>query len=326
MTVRPVRTSVIAAVAVILLAGTLLSRPARAITTPQIIASAASTQCLHYQLIGVCVWLTCTPFGCYTQTSVKVKHFMPDLVVSVYHRTGQNPWPIVAPLAPPNATSKDAGNRAKRDASRHHSNLRFKNADAIGDPTAAGFRLLSSFGLTCHSAATPFKPYYLSVYDPLAWRGGIPESAYPESLIPGARTIGSLGDRWGHVYPREGFVTQSNDYKASAVVAERVADIVTRSGQPHVYLPLTAHARAGWWPPGSASGPPGPVKEGDASTHEWQRLQPNPSQACHVFPDRGALASYQGYIPPDQAYVWALWRPYSCCKRRGQMLIYDTPG
>ncbi|MDA3922332.1 MAG: TIGR03756 family integrating conjugative element protein [Salinisphaera sp.] len=317
MKARFVRTSMIAAV--LLLAGTLLSRPARAITTPQIVASSASTQCLHYQVIGVCVWLTCTPLGCTTQTSVKVKHYMPDLVVSVYHRTGHNPWPVVAPLAPPNGLSQEAGNRAKRDASRHHSNLRFKNADAIGDPAAAGFALLSSVGFTCHSAATPFKPYYLSVDDPLAWRSGIPESAYPESLIPGARTIGQPGDHWGHVYPREGFVTQANDYKASAVIAERVADIVTRSGQPHVYLPLVAQAQPGWWPPGAA-------REGDASTHEWQRLQPDQSQSCHVFPDRGPLASFQGDIPADQAYVWTLWRPYSCCKRRGQMLIYDTPG
>ncbi|MEM8366402.1 TIGR03756 family integrating conjugative element protein, partial [Klebsiella pneumoniae] len=28
-------------------------------------------------------------------------------------------------------------------------------------------------------------------------------------------------------------------------------------------------------------------------------------------------------VAADGAYAWALWRPYSCCKRRGQRLLYS---
>lgn len=301
----------------LLVSASVVPRPAQAIDTGTIVASAASWDCLDWKATGVCVWLTCTPFGCSTQTSVKVKHYMPDLVVSVYQKTGDNPWSVVSPLASPNSTAKAGGDRTEGRAGRDHSNLRFKNADAVGHPAAAGFDLLSSVGYTCDSAAPPMQPYFLSVFDSLAWRQGVPESAYPEALTPGSRTIGQAGDQWGHVFPRSGFVTQSNDYKAAAVIAQRVADFVTRQGQPHVYTSLHASQRPGYWPPG-------PVKEGDASTGKWQRLQPSLTKSCSVFPDRGIAASYADVLAEDGDYVWALWRPYECCKRRGETLIFAS--
>ncbi|MBH04108.1 MAG: TIGR03756 family integrating conjugative element protein [Xanthomonadales bacterium] len=301
----------------LLVSASVVPRPAQAIDTGTIVASAASWACLDYQVTGVCVWLTCTPFGCYTQTSVKVRHYMPELVVSVYQQSGDNPWSVISPLAPSNATAEGGGNRTEGWAGRDHKMLRFKNADAVGHPAAAGFDLLSSVGYTCEAAATPMQPYFLSVFDSLAWRAGVPESAYPEALTPGARTISQTGDQWGHVYPRSGFVTQSNDYKAAAVIAQRVADFVTRSGQPHVYTPLQGHDKPGYWAPG-------PVREGDGSTGKWQRLQPNLTKSCSVFPDRGIAASYSNVLADDGDYVWALWRPYECCKRRGEELIFAS--
>ncbi|WP_204353773.1 TIGR03756 family integrating conjugative element protein [Salinisphaera orenii] len=294
------------------------TRPAAAVSTSQLISSAASRDCLQYQVIGVCVWLTCTPSGCETDTSVKVKHYMPDLVVSAYMRTGRNPWQAVAGLAGPGSKAESGGNQRRRRP-RNHEQERFKSTDAIGDPAAAGFDLLSSFGYSCRSTATPFEPYFLSTYDPLAWRGGVPESAYPESLTPGVKVIGNPGNKWGHLYPREGFVKQTNDYKAAAVNADRAASIVTRTGQPHVYIPLTADQRQGYWPPDA-------FKVGDASNHTWQRVQPDPTNSCSVFPDRGPGASFAGNIARDGAYAFVLWRPYQCCKRRGETLIYSTPG
>ena len=76
-------------------------------------------------------------------------------------------------------------------------------------------------------------PYFLSTLDSAAWRTGVPESLYPEALVPGQREIGSqaAANMWGNVYPRSGFVSQTDDDKASAVVAQRVADIITRAGR-----------------------------------------------------------------------------------------------
>ncbi|GAB3683793.1 TIGR03756 family integrating conjugative element protein [Salinisphaera aquimarina] len=301
----------------LLVSASIVPRSARAIDTGTIVASAASWNCLDYKVTGVCVWLTCTPFGCYTQTSVKVRHYMPDLVVSVYQQTGDNPWSVISPLAPSNATAQAGGNQTEGRAGRDHRNVRFKNADAVGHPAAAGFDLLSSVGYTCDSAATPMQPYFLSVFDSLAWRGGVPESGYPEALTPGMREVGSTGDIWGNVYPRSGFINQANDYKAAAVIAQRVADFVTREGQPHVYTPLNASPRAGYWPPD-------PITEGDASTGKWQRLQPDRTQSCSAFPDRGITASFSDVLADDGDYVWALWRPYECCQRRGQELIFAS--
>ena len=56
--------------------------PLRAITTPEIAASALSPDCVNYRVVGLCYWLYCTPFGCTVRTSVKVSHFRPDLVVA----------------------------------------------------------------------------------------------------------------------------------------------------------------------------------------------------------------------------------------------------
>ncbi|EKB5404508.1 TIGR03756 family integrating conjugative element protein, partial [Salmonella enterica] len=190
---------------------------------------------------------------------------------------------------------------------------RFKYADAIGHPATSliGGQIP---GYSCKSAATPLVPYFLSTLDSLAWRTGLPEALYPEALIPGKREIGSTAGRnmWGNVYPRSGFVTQQDDYKAGAVIAQRVADIITRSGQVHVYQPLTGHRRPGYWPPD-------PVTENTGTkNHKWQRLAPAASQSCAVFPDTG------GKVAEDGNYAWTLWQPYSCCKPRGQTFLYST--
>ena len=44
---------------------------------------------------------------------------------------------------------------------------------------------------------------------------------------------------WGGVYPRTGWTTQAEEPKAAAINAQRAGDIVTRAGQPHVYVALS---------------------------------------------------------------------------------------
>ncbi|NHN23161.1 TIGR03756 family integrating conjugative element protein, partial [Bacillus amyloliquefaciens] len=66
----------------------------------EIATSALSPDCVNYRVVGLCYWLYCTPFGCSVRTSVKVSHFRPDLVVSAYSNTGQNPWTEMSLLSP----------------------------------------------------------------------------------------------------------------------------------------------------------------------------------------------------------------------------------
>lgn len=62
-----------------------------AINTATIVASSASPSCISWRVSGICYWLLCTPFGCTVKTSIKVTHFIPETVVSVYQDKGKNP-------------------------------------------------------------------------------------------------------------------------------------------------------------------------------------------------------------------------------------------
>ncbi|HAU3361673.1 TPA: TIGR03756 family integrating conjugative element protein [Salmonella enterica subsp. salamae] len=296
-----------------------------AINTASIAASAVSPSCIGWRVSGICYWLLCTPFGCTVKTSVKVSHFILEAVVSVYQDKGKNPWTEMALVSGVSGGVENAisgglvgllaggGESTSKVLGQRSLHTRFKYADAIGHPATSliGGQIP---GYSCNSAATPLVPYFLSTLDTLVWRTGVPELAWPEALIPGRREVGSRASKnmWGNVYPRSGFITQQDDYKAGALVAQRVADIITRSGQIHVYQPLVGHRSPGYWPPE-------PVTENTGTrNHKWQRLSPALSQSCAVFPDTG------GNVAKDGNYVWALWQPYSCCKRRGQTFLYST--
>lgn len=285
-----------------------------AINSAAIISSSLSPDCLEYKVVGICYWLFCTPYGCKVRTSTKVRHFIPDVVVSAYANTGDNPWTEMSSLGTPNASAQ-AGNDGTTNHNNENNNIKFKEADVIGHPGGSLFsRFASASGYACKGATTPFMPYMLSTLDTIAWRYGIPESVYPESLTPGMREVGGMlsGDLWGSVYPRSGFLHQSDDYKAGAVLAQRAGDVTTRYGQPHLYMSIRATPEEGYWPAGE-------LLEGDATTGKWQELTPTLSTTCAVFPNSGPQVQAE-----DEAYAWALWRPYSCCQRRGQTFLGST--
>lgn len=295
------------------------------VNTAGLLSSAVSPDCISWRISGICYWLFCTPFGCTVRTSVKVTHFIPEAVVSAYLSPGASPWTEMSPVSSTADGAESAlvggaagvatggGRQEMKIPGTRKQNLHFYYGDAWGHPAT---KLIGGMvpGYSCSSAATPFMPYFASGLDALTWRTGVPEALYPEALVPGSRELGSTsaGNMWGNVYPRGGFVTQTDGYKAAAVVVQRVADIITRQGQLHVYNPLTGQRSAGYWPPD-------PVQENTGTqNHKWQRLSPQLSQSCAVFPDVG------GQNAEDGNYAWALWQPYSCCKRRGQTFLYST--
>ncbi|EDH9572489.1 TIGR03756 family integrating conjugative element protein [Salmonella enterica subsp. enterica serovar Enteritidis] len=226
----------------------------------------------------------------------------------------------MSPLSSPLPGIAEAGGDTNPRAVGQHSKVRFKNADAIGFPAGDALaNFFSQFGYVCAPSSQPFHPYFLSTLDALAWRSGVPEMFYPEALTPGLHEVSKDGDMWGNIYPRAGALSQTHDYKAGAVIAQRTADLVTRSGQSHVYIPLTASSHDGYWPPD-------PVTEGDSSNHQWQMLVPKKSASCAIFPDGSSTDSYADKLAEDGAYVWTLWRPYKCCPRRGQTFLGSSGG
>jgi integrating conjugative element protein (TIGR03756 family) len=297
----------------------LVTQPSFAIGTAAIAAAALSPDCLEYRVVGICFWLLCTIYECDVEESVQVRHYNPDAVVSSYSDTGHNPWSEVASLSAPNATAQHGGDGTTNQS--HENNLaKFKNADVIGHPETGFSEWISQSGYSCPSVAEPLAPYLLSTLDTVAWRYDLPEAFYPEALTPGLREIGSRQslDLWGNVYPRGGFLHQADDFMAAAVVAERAGDVVTRSGQIHVYRPLLSSndpavdEQNGYWPPTA-------LMETDASTGKWQELVPTLSSTCVVFPNSAPRAQ-----ATDGAYAWILWRPYSCCQRKGEVFLGHT--
>lgn len=304
------------------------------ITTPQIVArtTAAAFSCAQWMPIGTCFWLRCSWSGCKVKTSLKIGHYNPDLVVSSYNELGGNPWTeirstlglaqktaaagLFGPLLPVPAGS--AGNRTE-GTSRAHRNLIFRETDAIGHPLGAA----PTPGFTCGSQTRPFIPYFQSGIDALSWRQEMPEILYPASFTPGLREIGTWPlQTWGGVYPRTGWTTQVDEPKAAAVTAQRAGDIVTRTGQPHVYVPVTGSSASGQrlWPAG-------PLMEQDRRTGTWQMLFPRTETDCGIF-GTNDLAHARGWgggqVDEGGDYVWTLWRPYKCCRRRGQWFLFDV--
>lgn len=174
-----------------------------ALNTAQIIASAVSQNCISWRVSGICYWLFCTPFGCKVRTSVKVTHFIPQAVVSTYVAPGGNPWQEMAFVSQTAGGLESAVTRGlsgvsagganpadMKNPGQRKSAVRFKYADAIGHP-ATSLIGGSIPGYSCDTAATPLMPYFLSTLDSAAWRTGVPESLYPEALVPGQREIGS---------------------------------------------------------------------------------------------------------------------------------------
>lgn len=282
------------------------------INTATIMASTAAPSCADYKIVGVCYWLKCTYWKCSVKTSTKVAHFIPEMVVSAYNHDDQSPWTEMKWL------NKGVKGGQYQTPSKMYTQFTFKNAEAIGHPGGLALQAINSSGYSCESQTIAYTPYFLSSLDFFAWRFGMPEMFYPESITPGLREVRASGDLWGNLYPRSGSVTQVHDYKAAAVIAQRVADIVSRNGQIHIYYPATkTSSRDGKWYPKE-------VKEGDEDTHKWQMLSPKNEQSCSIFPSGNATESYSDKLSHTENYSWALWRPYSCCKKQGQVFLGNT--
>jgi len=138
------------------------------------------------------------------KTSVKVRHYIPDAVVSSYANTGGPLWTdgLLQPVQQRYRRWQGSGDSATQ--ANTTISARFKNVDVIGHPGGYAFSQFASvFGYACKGAITAYMPYLLSHYDYLAWRYGIPEMVYTKALIPVKREVGSTlsSDFWDNVLP-----------------------------------------------------------------------------------------------------------------------------
>lgn len=169
--------------------------------------------------------------------------------------------------------------------------------------------------LFCPGGSSPFYLHYQSELDAPFWRGVLPvEMLYPQSWVPGLGEVGNgYTQTWGPTYPRTGELIQSHPVKNSAVLSERVASILYKSAQPHVYTKVEP-----------SDG--GHVYFGGGG-QIWQMLHPNPSTSCLTFGGNDSLSLTtfgDGQTDPADGYSWNLWKHYTCCQRRG-IYLYSVP-
>jgi integrating conjugative element protein (TIGR03756 family) len=272
---------------------------------------AALPSCLHYQVpIHYCVWVS--ELGKINTTPI-LSHYLPDLVVSVFNKPRDNPWleinKIVDGVGEPvqqgivkSVTGLDVGNGNHSLLDTHEQTVVFKEADVVGNPALA---MIPAHGLL-PSTSKPWWPYFQSMVDSMLWRGLPPTSLPEEGMALGLNITHHVGTgltNWGGIYPHEGKVINDNDTKASIVIAERAADLVTQQGvYGHVYKYLPASCGEHC----SAS----PIQENSKETY-FQMIYPVTQTDCHILGDNESYSS--DMLNSEGAYVWIVWRHYEGC-------------
>lgn len=299
------------------------------ITTATLIRATAQAlpHCLHYRIKGACYWWVKDGAFGHPEVTLKVAHYIPDVVVSVFDRPGDNPlleanyfydkpaYKLAKKLIKA-FTGLKLGDGRHSFANAHDTQVRFKEVSIIGNPAA---HMLGK-DITISPNAIAFMPYFNSFLDVMSWRFGT-EMLYPDSWNPWAHPIGKTriknqyGNSWGHLYPRDGFVVAANDAIASAVIAQRAVDIITKRYQPHAYRYLKrrcgSHCKAA------------AVKENDRQS-QWQRLFPVESHQCHVFGGKHGSEDHLATQTKGR-YVWILWRYYEgCIPAKGGKYLSET--
>lgn len=302
--------------------------------------------CMEWEPVGICVWLV-PGIPPSINFSVKVKNYVPDLVIQSYDRANGEPWTESQAL---NAISQgdsessivmslislvegtdlsSIGTKGGASTQSHpnkRTQLNFKLVDAYGNPAVIKYMALNNTGYFCDSKITPFFPHYISNLDSIAWRWNLPEVFFPMSfdVITG---LWDLGKKWslsssgipngytyGGEYPRMGFSTGADRMKSAVLTAHRAAHFITRRSQPHLYFTIDEDDEENWWAPD-------PYQfRGTAATGKWQMLYPKKEDKCYRFP-YGANPE-KDRRSTEGSYVWNFWREYKCCEKNGAKLIF----
>ncbi len=187
--------------------------------------------------------------------------------------------------------------------------------------------------LFCPSTIRPFQPYYLSYLDTLFWRTGFPITDGPISGANHSTTIlnplsgdslGSSGEVWGHLYPRDGAVNQHIDPKAATVLAVRAHDVLHND-----ISSLTTGSW--WWSHTTATGvrvgvslPEGYPAGGGA----WQMIFPV-KRECRADPFYSDDSVMTDFMEENShgGYAWNYYHIYTCCmnERGHKVLEVDLP-
>lgn len=272
--------------------------------------------CPDWHPVGICFWLKCSLFSCDVEESPKIHENLPDLLISTYTTT-QSPIDItdgINDVNNANLTNKD------ESPSELETYIDYKHAEVFTNPTVAVFNAMHDADdeYFCKSGVDiPYFPHFLSSQDP-NWDDPDIEAMLGAlfGLIstPRIRTNWPLG-YWATVYPRCGWGSHPYDAINAAVAAHRAAAIATSDFAPHIYLrPGTDCGNRCWQPQ--------PVRENDSNNHQFQMVFPVKETSGMVMGGEATWANGKNK-KSEEGYAWTLWRPYECCKKKGQSFLFS---
>lgn len=282
------------------------------IETEDIIKAAIDCiDCFDWEVLGICFWLKCTLFSCDIEESVRVGHYIPDLVVASY--TYQTEWDETKDW---NDTPSGAISQTE-DAGNQETPLDFKHVEIISHPALPFYNALGDEEYFCQSMLSiPMFPHFESSLDP-SWNDPGIEQIFPQSIlgIPKIETsawLPGIGQGyWAPLYPRCGWGAHPYDPINAAVAAHRASEIVTRNAQPHIYLPATGSCENRCWPPD-------PVTVNESHDNRFQMLAPSLENSTRIF--GGSATWANGKNKTRESYLWTLWRYYACCEAKGAFI------
>ena len=264
--------------------------------------------CFEWEALGICFWLKCSLLGCDIESSIRVGHYIPDLVVASY--TYKSDWDQTSGW---NDTASGAISQTE-DADNQETPLDFKHVDIISHPALPIYNALGRSDYFCESMLDiPMFPHFLSGFDP-SWNDPGIERIFPQSILgsPKIETsawLPGIGQGyWAPLYPRCGWGAHPYDPINAAVAAHRASEIVTRNAQPHIYFPATGSCENRCWPPG-------PVTVNEGHHNRFQMLAPSLEKSTRIF--GGSATWANGKHKTRESYLWALWRYYACCQAKG---------
>lgn len=272
----------------------------------------ACDDCVDWQFVGMCFWLKCSLFSCDVEESPKIHQFLPDLVVAT-HTSSDSPLGDVQGLNnvnPANLTNKD------ETQSELETYVDFKHAEVLGNPAVLFFNALSNTDWFCASGVdVPYFPYFLSSLDN-SWSDPSLENFFPQAIFgfPKIKTNLPLG-YWAPVYPRCGWGVHPYDAINGAVAAHRAAAITTSNLAPHIYIQPGTNCGNRCWGPSA-------VTEGNTNNHKFQMIFPKTANSGMAMGGSAAWANGKN-VDGDEGYAWSLWRPYTCCKKKGQVFLFS---
>lgn len=270
-------------------------------------AVSCGNDCLEYQIRGVCFWVRCNLGGCSFRESPKVSHYLPVLLVNTY--SNQSPVQEVDGINPVEMGSLVPNQKA----GEHDTYLDYKHAEIFSNPAIVTFNALADTtdGFFCRSAIRlPFIPYFLSGIDP-EWSNPSAENLFPQAIsgLPKFTTRIPLG-YWASVFPRCGWGSHPFDAINGAVAAHRAAAITTSAAAPHVYTRPSTRCTNRCWQPR-------PIVQGSLSNHKFQMVYPVEESRPMVM---GGNPDWARRKNRNESYAWNLWRPYTCCRDRGDFI------